>query len=94
MVHSKISNHDFESNTELEVLGDQFSAEFLHCKFWVLDQKLPTPCCRGPVHLSSHNNYSTVLLACYVPHSFCAGRSTIPDMASVHIRTVISMRFS
>ena len=45
MLHSKISNNDFESNTELEVLEDQFSAEFLRCKFLVLDQKLPTPCC-------------------------------------------------
>jgi len=40
MLHSKISNNDFESNTELEVLEDQFSAEFLRCKFLVQDQKL------------------------------------------------------
>ena len=45
MLRSKISNNDFESNTELEVLEDQFSAEFLRCKFLVQDQKLPTPCC-------------------------------------------------
>lgn len=45
MLHSKISNNDFESNTELEVLEDQFSAEFLRCKFLVQDQKLPMPCC-------------------------------------------------
>lgn len=40
MLHSKISNNDFESNTALEVLEDQFSAEFLRCKFLVQDQTL------------------------------------------------------
>ena len=45
VLHGKISNNDFESNTELEVLEDQLSAEFLRRKFLVQDQKLPTPCC-------------------------------------------------
>ena len=41
VLHSKISNNDFESNTELEVLEDQF----LRCTVLVQDQKLSTPCC-------------------------------------------------